>query len=68
MPSFFTSDEAFEARDAGAPIMLDNDAVRAVLEYHDCGEESECFNQCRAAVVDGATRWDAAEILDFLGY
>ena len=64
----FTSADAFEARDAGAPIMLDSDAVLAVLEYHDCSEETECFAQCRAAVVDGATRWDAAEILDFLGY
>jgi hypothetical protein len=68
MLSFTTSIEAFDARDNGTPIMLDVDAIYAVLEYHCCDEVTACFTACEGVIIDGAPRWDAADILEFLGY
>ena len=64
----FTATEAFEARDNGTPIMLDVDQVYAVLEYHGCDDTTACFQTCSGVIINDAPRWDAAKILEFLGY
>jgi hypothetical protein len=75
----FTILDAFEARDAGTPIMLDHDTVCAVLEHHghdtygtdvldDLAKFCGTPESCRQAADDAIGLLDAATVLDFLGY
>ena len=58
----FTSEEAFDARDAGESIMLSLDEVHAVIEHHSL--DADEFLAARG----GSWHIDAAEVLDWLGY
>jgi hypothetical protein len=65
----FTAADAFEARDAGTPIMLDHDAVCAVLEHHGhdvCG--TDVLDDLASFCTYDVGLLDAAAVLDFLGY
>ena len=64
----FTAEEAFDARENGESIMLDYSSVCAVLEHHDiddCDPDTDFFAENKP---NGVLQWDAADLLDWLGY
>lgn len=66
-----TSEDIFEARDAGEPVMWGERQVDAILASHDVytGDMISCLELAGLlAAVSVTGRIDAAEVLDFLGY
>ena len=57
----FTSEEAFEARDCGEPILLNRRSVERILRGHDA--DGDYF-----AGREPSEEYDAADVLEWLGY
>lgn len=61
----FTAEDAFDASDAGEPIMLSAADVADIVEAHDAAGEDFFSETPRQP---GQREWNAADVLSWLGY
>lgn len=66
-PERFTTEDAYEASEAGEPIMLTRAAAERIIEDHDC-DYHEAMEFLARELPDGKAHIDAAVVLGWLGY
>lgn len=61
----FSAEEAFEADDAGEPIMMDAEAAKKLVAEHSCLWSEFLREECNHLPT---TQYNAAKVLGWLGY